>query len=245
MGVDPLYQGKRIAITGAAGEIGRSIMARLASRGAQVYALDRRVPEQLPDRARALSVDLLDEASIQRALQTIYEESDEPVDLVTCAGVVEDDVAAEGLETALFDAVMGVNFRSVFLCCREFGQQLLERGGGRIVNVSSMSGNAIVNYPQRQSIYNSSKAAVSALTRSLAVEWGPRGVQINAISPGYVDTALNALKADMHAQWLQDTPLGRFATPDEIASAVEFLLSDAAAFCLGSELLIDGGYSLR
>jgi NAD(P)-dependent dehydrogenase (short-subunit alcohol dehydrogenase family) len=138
-----------------------------------------------------------------------------------------------------------VNLRGVFLACREFGRELLERGGGAIVNIASMSGNAVVNYPQRQSVYNSSKAGVTALTRSLAVEWGPRGVRVNAVSPGYIDTPLNALNEHMHARWLADTPLGRFGTAREVAAAVEYLLSDDAAFCCGTELLIDGGFSLR
>jgi NAD(P)-dependent dehydrogenase (short-subunit alcohol dehydrogenase family) len=86
---------------------------------------------------------------------------------------------------------------------------------------------------------------VSALTRSLAVEWGPRGVRINTVSPGYVNTPLNSLKTEMHGLWLAETVLGRFGTPLEVARAVEYLLSEDAAFCCGTELLIDGGFSLR
>jgi NAD(P)-dependent dehydrogenase (short-subunit alcohol dehydrogenase family) len=91
------------------------------------------------------------------------------------------------------DAVLGVNVRAVFLTCQAFGHELLRRGPGSIVNIASMSGNAVVNFPQRQSVHNTSKSAVSALTRSLAVEWGRRGVRVNAVSPGYVNTPLNYL----------------------------------------------------
>lgn len=108
-----------------------------------------------------------------------------------------------------------------------------------------MSGNLVVNEPQSQCAYNASKAGVTALVKSLAVEWGPRGVRVNAVSPGYVGTPLLALKKHMHQGWKDRTVLDRFARTDEIAAAVGYLLSDAAGFCIGTELVIDGGYSLR
>jgi NAD(P)-dependent dehydrogenase (short-subunit alcohol dehydrogenase family) len=178
------------------------------------------------------------------AVRALYADDDRPVDLVNSAGIVE-NVAAEDMPLAEFDRILSVNLRGVFLTCREFGRELLARGGGAIVNIASMSGNAIVNFPQRQSVYNTSKAGVSALTRSLAVEWGPRGVRINTVSPGYVNTPLNALKTDMHPQWTRETVLGRFAQPAEVAKAVEYFLGEESAFCCGAELLIDGGFSLR
>jgi NAD(P)-dependent dehydrogenase (short-subunit alcohol dehydrogenase family) len=165
--------------------------------------------------------------------------------LVAAAGVVEEDVPAEDMSIAEFDRVLAVNLRGVFLACAEAGRHMLAAGAGRIVTVSSMSGTHVVNYPQRQCAYNASKAAVSALTRSLAVEWGPRGVRLNAIAPGYVDTPLLGRKTQMHQGWKDGTVAGRFAEPDEIAGAICWLLSDEAAFCVGTELLIDGGYSLR
>ena len=239
------FAGRRVAVTGGAGGIGLAICTSLQAQGAQVHALDRQHLDALPEGIAGTEVDLTSEASVAAAVASLYAQDDAPVDLVTCAGVVEDDVAAEGMPMAQFDLVMGVNLRGVFLSCREFGRELLARSGGAIVNIASMSGNAVVNAPQRQSAYNTSKAAVSALTRSLAVEWGPRGVRVNAVSPGYVDTPLNHLKAHMHEQWRAETVLGRFAAPHEVAGAVEYLLSDEAAFCCGTELLIDGGYSLR
>jgi NAD(P)-dependent dehydrogenase (short-subunit alcohol dehydrogenase family) len=163
---------------------------------------------------------------------------------VNSAGIVE-NVAAEDMPLAEFDRILSVNLRGVFLTCREFGRELLARGGGAIVNIASMSGNAIVNQPQRQCAYNTSKAGVSALTRSLAVEWGPRGVRINAVSPGYVQTPLTMAKTDLHPQWMRETVLGRFAQPWEIAKAVEYFLSADSGFCCGTELLIDGGFALR
>jgi NAD(P)-dependent dehydrogenase (short-subunit alcohol dehydrogenase family) len=239
------FDGRRVAVTGAAGGIGLAICADLLEQGALVYGLDLHGLDRLPDAAHGVPVDLTSEKSVVAAVAGLYAHDDRPVDLVTCAGIVEDNVPAEQLSASQFDAVLGVNLRGVFLTCREFGRELLARGGGAIVNVASMSGNAVVNHPQRQCAYNTSKAGVSALTRSLAVEWGPRGVRVNAVSPGYVDTPLNSLKTEMHGQWLAETVLGRFAQPIEIARAVRYLLSEDAAFCCGTELLIDGGFSLR
>jgi NAD(P)-dependent dehydrogenase (short-subunit alcohol dehydrogenase family) len=107
-----------------------------------------------------------------------------------------------------------------------------------------MSGAHIVNVPQRQVAYNASKGGLVAMTKSLAFEWASRGVRVNAVSPGYVDTPLLGSKGELHAQWKAATPLARFAEPREIAAAVAWLLSDEASFCCGTELLIDGGYSL-
>jgi NAD(P)-dependent dehydrogenase (short-subunit alcohol dehydrogenase family) len=239
------FIGRRVAVTGAAGGIGSALCASLHAQGARVHGLDRGDLAALPAGIEPFEVDLRSEESVVGAVRTLYADDPTPIDLVTCAGIVEDDVAAEDMPMELYDAVMGVNLRGVFLTCREFGRELLARGGGAIVNIASMSGTAIVNHPQRQSVYNTSKSGVSALTRSLAVEWGPRGVRVNAVSPGYVDTPLNAGKAHMHAQWKAETVLGRFGELREIAAAVEYLLSPEAAFCCGTDLLIDGGFSLR
>ncbi|MBK0418380.1 SDR family oxidoreductase [Leucobacter sp. CSA1] len=236
-------QPKRVAVTGGSGGIGREICAALSRAGWTTYALDR-VPGEGPA-GGFVACDLLDPASIDAAVEALYAEDDSPVSLVTSAGIVENDVAAEDLDIGLVDRVMGVNFRGVFLSCQAFGRELLARGGGAIVNVASMSGNHIVNFPQRQCIYNSSKAAVVALTKSLAVEWGPRGVRVNALSPGYIDTPLNGLKTHMHGEWNEATVLGRMGAPDEVAAAVEFLLDERSGYFLGAELLMDGGYSLR
>jgi NAD(P)-dependent dehydrogenase (short-subunit alcohol dehydrogenase family) len=238
-------QGQRVAVTGAAGGIGAAIIARLLEEGAEPIALDVKGLESLPDSVAKYRADLTSPESIAGIVGELYAADERPVHLVNSAGVVEDDVAAEEMPIGQFDAVYSVNIRGVFLTCQAFGRELLARGGGSIVNIASMSGNALVNFPQKQSAYNSSKAAVSALTRSLAVEWGERGVKINALSPGYVDTPLNHLKRQMHETWKKDTVLGRFATPEEVAAAVVFLLGDESSYFLGAELLMDGGSSLR
>jgi len=239
------FLNSHVAVTGASGGIGRVLTEHLVAQGLTVYGLDRKVDGEPTEGVIPLAVDVTSAASINDAVASIYGMATGPVDLVSCAGIVEGDVAAEDMTVDQFDAVMAVNVRGVFLGCEAFGRELLARGGGSIVNVASMSGNCIVNYPQSQCAYNASKAAVTALTKSLAVEWGPRGVRVNAISPGYVDTPILADKPHQFAQWKESIVLGRFADPVEIARAMTFLLSTDSSYCCGTELVIDGGYSLR
>ena len=141
--------------------------------------------------------------------------------------------------------VVNVNLNGVFWCCRAFGKHMLERGRGSIVNIGSMSG-FIVNKPQPQCYYNASKAGVHHLTKSLAAEWAPRGVRVNAVAPTYIETALTRdLVEDerLYPVWMENTPMHRMGQPEEIASVVLFLASDASSLLTGSVVLADGGYT--
>jgi NAD(P)-dependent dehydrogenase (short-subunit alcohol dehydrogenase family) len=232
----------QVAVTGGCGAIGLEVCSWLTEGGATVYALDlKRVAGQYE---RYIETDVTSPGSVADAADLIARTSGRIDGLVTAAGVAENDVPAEDMDPFEFDRVIDVNLRGVFLTCQAFGRHMLQRGAGTIVNIASMSGTHVVNVPQRQCAYNSSKAAVVALTRSLALEWGPRGIRVNAVSPGYVDTPALADRQALHQRWQQATVLGRFATPREIASTIGFLLSDAAAYCCGTEVLVDGGYSL-
>ena len=236
------WAGRHIAVTGAGGGIGAATCAWLAERGAVVYALDLRpAADQVGE---FIACDVADPASVGAAVTEITGHAGRVDGLVAGAGVSDDDTPAEDMDPAAFDRILGVNLRGVFHCAQAFARPMLAQGDGRIVAVSSMSGNYIVNTPQRQCAYNASKAGVTALVKSLAAEWGPRGVRVNTVSPGYVDTPLLASKADLHQQWKDATVLRRFAEPREIAAAIGYLLSDDAGFCAGTELLVDGGYSL-
>ena len=162
--------GMQVAVTGGCGGIGLALCTWLTDCGATVYALDlKRVDGQY---ARFIETDVTLGPSIAGAADQVVKAAGRVDGLVTAAGVGENDVAAEDMDPSLFDRVIDVNLRGVFLTCQAFGRHMLERGAGSIVNIASMSGAHVVNVPQRQCAYNSSKAAVVALTRSLALERG-------------------------------------------------------------------------
>jgi NAD(P)-dependent dehydrogenase (short-subunit alcohol dehydrogenase family) len=207
-----------------------------------VFALDRRRPES--GAGTFVEVDVLSEASIGAAVDQVLQDGARIDGLVAAAGLSEEPTPAENMSLSVWQRTIGVNLTGVFLTCQRIGRVMLEQQSGRIVTIASMSGAHIVNVPQQQVAYNASKAGLVAMTKSLAYEWASRGVRVNALSPGYVDTPLLGSKHDMHAIWKAATPLRRFAEPREVAAAAAWLLSDEAAFCCGTELLMDGGYSL-
>lgn len=164
--------------------------------------------------------------------------------LVNNAGIARSGTPGEEVTDEHWLDVINVNLNGVFYCARAFGGRMLERKRGSIVNIGSMSG-YIVNKPQKQSYYNASKAAVHHLTRSLAAEWADRNVRVNAVAPTYIETPLTRFGMDdqeMYAVWLEMTPMRRVGQPDEIASVVLFLASDASSLLTGSIVLADGGY---
>jgi NAD(P)-dependent dehydrogenase (short-subunit alcohol dehydrogenase family) len=189
-------------------------------------------------------VDVIWEASCDAAVLVVGGGAGRIDGLVAAAGLSEETTPAEAMDLAVWQRTIGVNLTGVFLTCQRFGRVMLDQESGRIVTIASMSGAHIVNVPQQQVAYNASKAGVVAMTKSLAFEWAPRGVRVNALSPGYVDTPLLGSKHDLHEIWQAATPLRRFAEPKEVAAAAAWLLSDEAAFCCGTEMLMDGGYSL-
>lgn len=231
-----------VLVTGAAGGIGHAVSQWLTAEGARVFDLDRRRP---PARAgEYIEADVCDPDSLNAAVATVVQTAGRIDGLVAAAGVSEEPTPAEDMDITVWDRTININLRGVFLTCQAVGRVMLAQGSGRIVTIASMSGNHVVNVPQQQVAYNASKAGVVAMTKSLAFEWASRGVRVNALSPGYVDTTLLASKTHLHEQWKGATPLGRFAYPHEVAAAAGWLLSEDSGFCCGTELLMDGGYSL-
>lgn len=153
---------------------------------------------------------------------------------------------AETYNLGRFRRLIDINLVGSFVVAQAVAQHMMRtHTTGSIINIASMSG-SIVNYPQQQSCYNASKAAVIQLTKSLAAEWAQYGIRVNAISPGYMDTALNRVPA-LDAQkkmWIERTPQHRLGDVDELNNLAVMLASDASTFMTGSNIIIDGGYTL-
>jgi NAD(P)-dependent dehydrogenase (short-subunit alcohol dehydrogenase family) len=167
-----------------------------------------------------------------------------PVDvLVNNAGLCYHRPALE-VSHAEWREVFDVNVNGLWYCAQTVGRQMVERQQGVIVNIGSISG-LIVNRPQMQPAYNASKAAVHQLTKSLAAEWAPYHVRVNAMAPGYVKTAMAPVdRPEFRHHWVEDTPMVRYALPEELGPTLVYLASDASSFMTGSVLVIDGGYTL-
>ena len=239
-------------VTGAASGIGRRIAVGLAEAGASVACLDLPSPaleavaaeiRQLGRLALALPGDVTRPDDLAHAVDHIQEVFG-PLTLAVNSAGIADAAPAEEMGLAQWQRVIDINVTGVFLSCQAEARAMLSHGRGSIVNIASMSG-SIVNRGLLQAHYNASKAAVAHLTKSLAMEWAGRGVRVNAVSPGYTATPMNRRPevADQVKQFEADTPLGRMASVDELLGPVVFLLSDAASFCTGVDLLVDGGFT--
>jgi NAD(P)-dependent dehydrogenase (short-subunit alcohol dehydrogenase family) len=245
-------EGKIALVTGAASGIGQRVAAGLAEAGASVGCFD--LPsskgldgtvDQIKGLGRqglAVRGDVTQGADLREAVEAVEKQLGPLSIAVNCAGIAN---AAPAEEMALeqWQRVLDINLTGIFLTCQAEAKVMLPRKQGSIVNIASMSG-VIVNRGLMQAHYNASKAAVIHLSKSLAMEWCDRGVRVNSISPGYTATPMN-LRTEMAwqtKQFEEQTPMGRMATVDELVGPAIFLSSQAASFCTGVDLLVDGGF---
>jgi NAD(P)-dependent dehydrogenase (short-subunit alcohol dehydrogenase family) len=241
--------GKVAVVTGGNRGLGEAWVQSLVDVGATVVIAARD-----EDRSRATAerigaavdtehLDVRDGDDVRRALDTIVGRHGRVDVLVNNAGACVHRPALE-VTDAEWDAVIDVNLNGLWRCSQTFGRHMVDNGGGVIVNIGSISAQ-IVNRPQMQPAYNASKAAVHQLTKSLAAEWAPFGVRVNALAPGYTKTEMAPVdQPEFRARWIEDAPMQRYALPDELGPALVFLASDASSFMTGATLVVDGGYTL-
>jgi NAD(P)-dependent dehydrogenase (short-subunit alcohol dehydrogenase family) len=235
--VDFRLDGKVALVTGASRGIGHDVALALAEAGANVVA-GVREPAAAAS-VDAVELDLRDVASIRRALDEV-----KPDILVNNAGLGTNHDALDVTE-AEWDELLEVNLRGLFFACQAAGRHMVERGSGRIVNMSSQAGHVGI---RRHAAYCASKGGVELLTKVLALEWGQHGVTVNAVAPTFVwtpGTADRLAQPAFLADVLTRIPNGRVATTAEVAAAVIFLASDAAAMVNGTSLLVDGGWTAQ
>ena len=244
--------GKVAVVTGGYTGLGEAFARALVDVGAQVAiaARSRERSQAVADdiiarggQAIAVEMDVRQPEAVERMLVEVAD-SLGPVDiLVNNAGTCYHRAATDIPQAEWLD-VFDVNVHGLWYCAQTVGRQMIERGGGVIVNIGSISG-LIVNRPQMQAGYNASKAAVHQLTKSLAAEWAPYNVRVNALAPGYVKTAMAPVdRPEFRRNWIEDAPMQRYAMPEELGPSLVFLASDASSFMTGSVLVIDGGYTL-
>ncbi|HEY6555094.1 MAG TPA: glucose 1-dehydrogenase [Vicinamibacteria bacterium] len=242
--------GKVAVVVGGTSGIGRAITCGLAEAGADVVPTSRRREEveataaDVESRGRKavrVTSDVTDLASLESALAATLKDLGKVDILVNCAGRTKRQPTLDVSEED-WNAILDTNLTGTLRACRVFGRHMLERGSGRIVNIASLSSFVALF---EVAAYSASKAAVASLTKSLALEWGPRGVNVNAIAPGVFPTPLNRALLEGTArgqEFITRTPLKRFGRTEELAGAAVFLASDAASFVNGEVLSVDGGF---
>ncbi|MBN8994891.1 MAG: SDR family oxidoreductase [Rhizobiales bacterium] len=246
--------GQTALVTGGGQGIGLGCVEALAEAGARVAIADHNqgVAETGRDAMKkkgydvdVFKMDVTNTAEVNQVADAFVKKHGRIDVLVNNAGIARSMTPAETVTDEHWLNVLDVNLNGTFWCCRAFGNYMLKAKSGAIVNIGSMSG-FIVNKPQEQAFYNASKAGVHHLTKSLAAEWGARGVRVNAVAPTYIDTPLNAFVYDdkkMYDAWIGGTPMGRMGKIEEIASVVLFLAGQGASLMTGSVVVVDGGYT--
>jgi len=244
-------KGKVALITGGNQGIGKVVSRYLADAGADIVIIDlndasavaKSIAGEFGVRTEAYVCDVTDQPRVASTIAKAAESMGTLDILFNNAGIVFHKAALD-LSPGEWGNVLDVNINGVFYVAQAFANYLVAHGkGGSIINTASMSG-TIVNVPQEQASYNTSKAAVVHLTKSLAVEWAPKNIRVNCISPGYIATEmLQFLRQDWKDYWTSIIPFKRLGTPEELAGAVIYLASDASTYTSGADIIIDGCFT--
>ena len=240
--------------SGGASGIGKSVATALAEAGADVAIVDvnlegaeavaKEIADATGSKTIAIRCDVTNQEDVEAMVAEVAGTYGKLDACFNNAGICL-NVPAEEMTFEQWNKVININLNGVFLCATAAGRVMLKQGYGSIINTASMSGH-IVNVPQPQCAYNASKAGVSMLTKSLAIEWAKKGVRVNCISPGYIGTDLTlnseALKP-LIEQWNAMAPMGRLGRPEELQSIVVYLAGDTSSFTTGSDIIVDGAFT--
>ena len=238
--------GKKAIVTGASRGIGLAIATELAREGADVAILSTSVKEDLAAKlsselgvqVKSYACDVADSATVQSVFKQIIADMGTVDILVNNAGITRDGLLMR-MKDEDFDAVIATNLRSVFLCTRAVARTMMGNRSGHIVNVSSINA---LRGQAGQSNYAAAKAGVIGLTRTNAMELAARGITVNAVAPGFIDTDMTAkLGAEIREKYASQIPLGRLGQPEDVAKLVAFLASDDAKYITGQIIGVDGG----